>query len=145
MGVYALSIQPLITILQTTLSTKQCCFADDTSGEGPLGEIKKWWDTLTAIGPDFEYFPNAKKCWITVKPEREESARELFQSTAINVTTEGHKDLGEVIGSREYQKDYVDGKVTEWVSEIVKLAKIATTEPQACYSAYILSFFLLFD
>ena len=60
--------------------------------------------------------------WIIVKPEREESARELFQSTAINVTTEGHRHLGAVIGSQDYQKDYVDGKVTEWVSEIVKLA-----------------------
>ena len=42
-----------------------------------------------------------------------------------------------MIGSQEYQKDYVDGKVTEWVGEIVKLAEITTTEPQACYSAYI--------
>ena len=61
----------------------------------------------------------------------------MFQSTAINVTTEGHKHLGAVIGSEEYEKDYVDGKVTEWVGEIVKLAEIATTEPQACYSAYV--------
>ena len=58
----------------------------------------------------------------------------MFQQRAINVTTEGHKHLGAVIGSQEYQKD---GTVTEWVSEIVKLAKIGTTEPQACYSAYI--------
>ena len=137
MGVYALSIQPLITALQRTSSTKQCWFADDASGAGPLGEIKNWWDSLTAIGPDFGYFPNAKKCWIIVKPDREELAKELFQSTAINVTTEGHKHLGAVIGSEEYKKDYIDGKVTEWVGEIVKLAEIATTEPQACYSAYI--------
>ena len=102
-----------------------------------IGEIKNWWDSLTAIGPDFGYFPNAKKCWIIVKPDREELAKELFQSTAINVTTEGHKHLGAVIGSEEYQKGYIDGKVTEWVGEIVKLAEIATTEPQACYSAYI--------
>ena len=61
----------------------------------------------------------------------------MFQSTAINVTTEGHKHLGAVIGSQEYQKDYVDGKLAEWVGEIVKLAEIATTEPQACYFAYI--------
>ena len=66
------------------------------------------WDTLTAIGPDFGSFPNAKKCWIIVKPEKEESARELFQSTVINVTTKGHKHLGAVIGSQENQKDYVD-------------------------------------
>ena len=32
MGVYALSVQPLITALQTTSSTKQCWFADDASG-----------------------------------------------------------------------------------------------------------------
>ena len=96
---------------------------------GPLGEIKKRWDTLTVIGPYFGYFPNAKKCWIIVKPEREESARELFQSTAINVTTEGHKHLGAVTASQEYQNDYVDRKVTEWVSEMVKLAEIGTTEP----------------
>ena len=72
----------------------------------------------------------------------------MFQSSAINVTTEGHKHLGAVIGSDEYQKDYVDGKVTEWVGEIVKLAEIATTEPQACYSAYIFGFkhkWTLFD
>ena len=31
MGVYVLSIQPLITALQTTSSTKKCWFADDTS------------------------------------------------------------------------------------------------------------------
>ena len=60
MGVYALSIQPLITALQTTSSTKQCWFADDASGAVPLGEIKNWWDTLTAIGPGFGYFPDAK-------------------------------------------------------------------------------------
>ena len=71
MGVYALSIQPLITALQTTSSTKQCWFADDASGAGSLGEKKNWWDSLTAIGPDFGYFPNAKKCWIIVKPDRE--------------------------------------------------------------------------
>ena len=58
----------------------------------------------------------------------------MFQQRAINVTTEGHKHLGAVIGSQEYQKD---GTVTEWVSEIVKLTKIGTTEPQACYSAYL--------
>ncbi|PFX26629.1 hypothetical protein AWC38_SpisGene8673 [Stylophora pistillata] len=101
MGVYALSIQPLITALQTTSSTKQCWFADDASRAGPLGEVKKWWDTLTTIGPAFGYFPNARKCCIVVKPEKEESAKDVFKSTAINITSKGHKHLGAVIGSQE--------------------------------------------
>ncbi|KXJ07421.1 hypothetical protein AC249_AIPGENE23493 [Exaiptasia diaphana] len=134
MGVYALSIKPLITAIKQTSSTKQCWFADDASGAGSLSEIK---NTLTEIGPDFGYFPNAKKCWLIVKPEKEESAKELFQSTAINVTTEGHQHLGRVIGSQEFHDGYVNGKVNKWVLEITKLVEIAITEPQACYSAYI--------
>ena len=52
MGLYALSIQPLITSLQGVCKIKQCWFANDASGVGPVAEIKKWWDTLSAIGPD---------------------------------------------------------------------------------------------
>ena len=61
----------------------------------------------------------------------------MFKSTAINVTSEGHKHLGAVIGLQEYQKEYVDEKVSEWVSEIAQLAEFAATELQACYSAYM--------
>ena len=137
MGVYALSIQPLITALQTTSNTRQCWYADDASGVGSLDEIKKWWDTLIAIGPEFGYFPNAKKCWIIVKPEKEEYAKEVLKTTAINITSEGHKHLGAVIGSKEYRKGYINEKVSEWVGELLKLADFAATEPQACYSAYM--------
>ena len=44
------------------------------------------------------YFPNAKKCWLIIKPEREEADREVFRDTAINVTIEGHKHLGAALG-----------------------------------------------
>ena len=40
MGLYALSIQPLITILQAASSVMQCWFADDTSGAGSITEIR---------------------------------------------------------------------------------------------------------
>lgn len=61
MGLYALSIQPLITSLQAMSDAKQCWFADDASGAGTTLEIKQWWDALNSLGPDFGYFPNAKK------------------------------------------------------------------------------------
>ena len=51
MALYALSIQPLITSLQGACKIKQCWFADDASGAGPVAEIKRWWDNLSAIGP----------------------------------------------------------------------------------------------
>ena len=63
MGLYALSIQPLITSFQGACKIKQCWFADDASGAGSVAEIKRWY-ALSAIGPDFSYHPNAKKCCI---------------------------------------------------------------------------------
>ncbi|KAL9979772.1 hypothetical protein ACROYT_G017483 [Oculina patagonica] len=40
------------------------------------------------------------------------------------------------MGSRAYLEEYVDGKVEEWVSQVVKLAEYATSNPQACYAAF---------
>ena len=53
MGLYALSIQPLITSLQVACKIKQCWFAADASGNGLVAEIKRLWHPLT--GPDFGY------------------------------------------------------------------------------------------
>ena len=47
----------------------------------------------------------------------------------------GQRHLGAVLGSREYFEDYVNGKVEECVSEVVKLSEFAATEPQASYTA----------
>ena len=63
-------------------------------------EIKRWWDTLSAIGPDFGYYP--KKWRIITKPDREIMAKEAFKGTAINVTVQSQRHLGAAIGSREY-------------------------------------------
>ncbi|KAK3752216.1 hypothetical protein QZH41_002760 [Actinostola sp. cb2023] len=111
MGLYALSLQPLITYLQSITKAKQCWFADDASGAGSIEEIKKWWNALNGTGPDLGYFPNGKKCWLIVKPEKEENARDAFKETAINVTTQGQTHLGAVVGSRSYLDEYVSKKI----------------------------------
>ena len=50
MGLYALSVQPLITGLGVASSTKQGWFAGDACGAGSLLQIKKWWDALNTLG-----------------------------------------------------------------------------------------------
>ena len=67
----------------------------------------------------------------------------MFKDTAVNVTVQGQKHLGAVIGSREYLEEYVSEKVTNWVSEVSKLAEFAISQPQACYAAY--TFGLIFE
>ena len=95
MSLYARSLQPLLTRLRVSSAAKQDWFADDAAGSGSLQDVRKWWDELSESG----YFPNAQKCWLIIKPEREQAAREVFRGTAINVTMEGHKHLGAALGS----------------------------------------------
>ena len=136
MAIYAISLQPLITSLQNASSTKQCWYADDASGAGIATELKKWWDALMTEGPDYGYNPKDDKCWLIAKPEREEIVREAFKDTEINITKEGKKHLGAVVGSRSYLTEYVNEKVDGWVNEIIKLAEFARTHPQASYAVY---------
>ena len=99
MSLYANSLQPSITDLHVSSATKQCWYADDTTGSGTLGDVKKWWDVLLKSGPALGYFPNAKKCWLITKPDKEDEAKEIFAETAINITIEGHRHLGAALGS----------------------------------------------
>ena len=94
MTFYAISTLPLITSVQAASTAKQCWFADDASGAGRVAQIKDWWDPLNILGPNLGYFPKSEKCWIIVKPEKEESVREAFHGTAIGVTVHGQKHLG---------------------------------------------------
>ena len=98
--------------------------------------MRKWWDELSQRGPPLGYLPNAKKCWLIIKPEREQAAREVFRDTAINVTTEGHKHLGAALGSRSFLEEYDGERVDEWVNEVTKLADFAISQPQASYGAF---------
>ena len=60
-------------------------------------------------------------------------AKETFKGTGINITEEGRKHLGAVIGSEEYKEEYLREKVDEWVACIQKLSNIARTQPHASY------------
>ena len=76
------------------------------------------------------------KCWLITKPEKVEGARVIFEGTAINISTQGQRHLRAVLGSREYLEEYVGSKVEDWVSQVVKLAEFALSQPQACYAAF---------
>ena len=135
-SLYVISLRPLITRLLVSSAAKQCWFADDSTGSGYIKEVRKWWDELSESGPPLGYFPNAKTCWLNIKPGRQQAAREVFRDTAINVTTKGHKHLGVALGSRSFLEEYVGEKVDEWVNEVTKLADFAISQPQACYAAF---------
>ena len=90
-------------------------------------------------GPPMGYFPSPQKCWLIVKPEKEQAAKEILSETAINITTEGRKHLGATLGSRDFLEEYVviGEKNEEWVAQVARLAKFATTQPQSSYAAFV--------
>ncbi|PFX16406.1 hypothetical protein AWC38_SpisGene19321 [Stylophora pistillata] len=107
MSMYAISLQPLMSLLQNRSTAKQCWLADDATGAGSLAE-----------------------------PEKEDHAKEMFAETSIKITTEGLKHLGAALGSRSYLEQYVGSKVEEWVKEVTRLVEFARSQPQASYAAF---------
>ena len=135
MSIYALGSLPLLNIT-TADNTKYAAYADDISCVGKLRNILTWWNKLNTFGPKLGYFPKANKSWLIVKPEKYETAKVIFKDTNLNITNEGKRHLGAVVGTGEFRKEYVIMRVNEWVTELKLLTKIAKFYPQAAYCAF---------
>ena len=60
-----------------------------------------------------------------------------FENTGINITEDGKRHLGAVIGTIEYRENYVTQNVNNWLDELSMLCDIARIEPQAAYSCFV--------
>ena len=92
---------------------KQVWLADDSAGGGRLINLYSWYKHLEEEGKKFGYLVNGPKCWLIVKSqELAEEARQIF-GKEVNITTEGKRHLGAVIGSKDYKDEYCrDGDKT---------------------------------
>ena len=86
MAMYALGLQPLITLLHGL--TRQVSYADDATGAGSLAEVK-CWDAMVMSGPQFGYDVNPRKTWLIVKEEAYNLAVQLFSGTGVQITSKG--------------------------------------------------------
>ena len=114
MHAYGIGLTPLLNVLsrgEAGEAWKQVAFADDISGVGKLLFLRVWWDLVNKYGPLMGYYPKASKSWLIVKPGILDSAKEMFNGTGINITDQGRKHLGAVIGSAEYKKDYISDHI----------------------------------
>jgi len=55
-------------------------------------------------GPKYRYYLQPTKSWLIVKQEKLEQARRAFEGTGIQITIEGERHLGVVIGNEEYKE-----------------------------------------
>ena len=140
MALYELSTKPIIQKWRENTDTakcRQCWYADDASAAGQLVEMRKWWDILSDIGPNYGYLPNEAKTILIVKDFKGlVRAQEIFGDTNIEITTAGDRHLGAVVGTLEFRELYVNSKVSGWIKDLQMLSNIAQDEPQAAYAGF---------
>ena len=131
MAMYSISIQPLIHSLATNQdpllpAVKQAWFADDGTGGGSIPQLRKMWDNVNQEGPKYGYYPKASKSILIVKGlENLPKAKSVFKDTGVQITTEGDRHLGAVLGSVDFKHEFVRRKISSWVKDIEDLAAVA--------------------
>ena len=63
-----------------------------------------------------------------MKSDKYDETVKQFQNSFLNITTEGHKYLGGVIGSNRYSEVYANNLVNDWVKQIMMFREIAKSE-----------------
>ena len=78
----------------------------------------------------------ASKSHIIAKEQYQGRAKQVLQGSKITLTTEGHRHLGSVVGSKTFKERYTRELVSKWCEESIKLSEMAKTQPQAAYAAF---------
>ena len=128
----------------------QAWFADDAAIVARARRLRHLWDLITDLGPPLGYHPNALKSWVVVKPQAVHAMRDAFDGTGIQITAEGARHLGAVLGTLAFKAQYVESKVERWTQQIRLLADIARYFPRRltrlttmdCRAAGIISYAL---
>ena len=116
---------------------RQAAYADDLMGSGTIDELKIWWDLVIRVGPFIGYYAKPSKSWLIVKPGYLEYAKRVFARSGLQITTDGQRHLGAVVGSEQYRAEYVKMKIDGWIEEVEKLGEVARVDPHAAYCAYV--------
>ena len=90
--------------------TKSVAYVDEFTGAGSITKLFYWWNTLTILAPLFRYHHKQTECWLIVKSHMKDIALKKFENAGINITEDGKRHLGAVIGSIEYRENYVTKK-----------------------------------
>ena len=83
MGLYALSIRPLITSLQAASSANQCWFADDAGGAGSITEIRQGGMLLAPLVQILVIFRTAGNAGSSQNQPRKKVSRQLSRTRSL--------------------------------------------------------------
>ena len=134
---YSINTASMIQYLRLTDSdVKQVWLADDAAAGCEINSLHRWYNNLKIEGEKYGYFVNGGKSWLIVKSDDlAQKAKSIF-GKSVNITVDGKRHLGSVIGSQSYKDQYCSDKVENWKKELVTLCEIAKSQPQAAYVAF---------
>ena len=130
---YALSTTTMISHLSlNTTNIHQVWLADDAAGAGKIKNLHSWYNILKEVGKHHGYEVNGSKSWLICKTEEVAAeATQVFGDT-VNVTTEGMRHLGAVIGAQGYKDKYCTEKVEKWAGTPGRNRRNRTTSCLYC-------------
>ena len=135
MSWYLVNTSVVIQSLRTSIpGVKQVWLADDSAEAGQIMPLCNWYNHLTQVGKEYGYLVDESKSWLIVKSDvLADEAKSMF-GNEINITTEGQRHLGTVIGAQEFKDQYCWEKVLRWKGELEVLFEIAKSQPHAAYT-----------
>ena len=142
-AIYAIGITPILDMMLVAMQndrSKMVEFKNYVTASRNLEARRRWWDILMQISQNYGYYPQPTKSWLIIKEKKVKEAVRVFEATIIQISTEGKRHLGAVIGMEENKKNYINDKISEWTKEINMLADIYTTHSRAAYTAYVTSY-----
>ena len=91
---------------------------------------------INNINQKYGYLVNGSKSWLIVKSDvLADEANRVF-GDQVNVTTEGQRHLGAVIGSPEFKDQYCRQKILRWKGELEALSEIANSQSPSAYTVF---------
>ena len=134
MPMYTLATVPLIRSLPDSVT--QVWYADDATALGTVSHLRAWWDAISEKGKKYGYFANPMKTWLVTRNHSvARAAMQAFESTNINITSDGRPHLGVPLGTQEYTDEFLAKKIEQWSTELRSLSSIAESQPHAAYAA----------
>ena len=134
MMMYSVSVLSLIRSLIDRDKWNQNWYADDSSCIGKLVNLKEWYWYFGNLKEWYWYFVEPSKSKVVVDPSYVVEAKSVFDDLGVQVVTSS-RFLGGFVGDLSGISDHLSQKVNFWTKCVVKLAKIAESQPQVAYAA----------
>ena len=135
MAVYAIGTPPLLDRQRRWKRRKRSSFCWWFDSCWHYLRFPKILGQAVVIRPTFRLLPQGNKD--VVKNESFDEAVKIFDGTNVQITRQGAKHLGAVVGCVDFKAEFISEKVESRVNELSLLSDISIIQPQSAYTCFV--------